>query len=660
MTSITRVLIANRGEIAVRIAKTCRALGIETVAVYSDADRRALHVLECDRAMHIGGSPASESYLNVEAIIEAARETGADALHPGYGLLAENPALPEACEAAGITFIGPPAQVIRTMGDKAAARRLAQAHDVPTVPGYDGEEQTIEALQSRAAHIGWPVMIKAAAGGGGRGMRLVESKKAFAEAAEGARREAERAFGNGALILEKAIVGGRHIEIQVLADCHGNVVHLGERDCSTQRRHQKVIEESPSPAVDEALRTRMCEAAVRLASAVGYVNAGTVEFMLDAGGEFYFLEMNTRLQVEHGVTELRTGLDLVALQLAIASGQPLPFAQDAVCFEGHAIECRVYAEDPQKAYLPSPGTITRLRLPRGRGVRNDVGTYEGDEISTYYDPMISKLLTFAPSRIEAIQRMERALSRYRVEGVKTNLDFLQTIVTHPAFRAGRVTTDFLETQLSAEAPSAPPDDPMIAALGFLLLADDEADPWRAAGPTGAGGVARLDLEYAGVVRVLLAQRAPGDRRLWNVAVDRQQAHNVRFSRAAGDHILVEHDGQTTSARVSVSLTGIDVTIGGQRYEFAWTSGDRVRSVVDHRQHGLMAPMPGLVLKVLVKPGDKVRAHQTLIVLEAMKMEHSIEAPHDGVVKAVHCAEGGRVSEGQLLVDLEQDKQEEPA
>ncbi len=660
MTTITRVLIANRGEIAVRIARTCRALGIETVAVYSDADRRALHVLECDRAVHIGGSPASESYLNIEAIIEAARATGADALHPGYGLLSENPALPEACEKAGITFIGPPAQVIRAMGNKAAARQLAQAHDVPTIPGYDGEEQTIVALQARAAHIGWPVMIKAAAGGGGRGMRLVESKKAFAEAAESARREAERAFGNGALILEKAIVGGRHIEIQVLADAHGNVVHLGERDCSTQRRHQKVIEESPSPAVDETLRTRMGEAAIRLASAVAYVNAGTVEFMLDARGKFYFLEMNTRLQVEHGVTELRTGLDLVALQLAVASDEPLPFAQDGVRFDGHAIECRVYAEDPAKGYLPSPGTITKLRLPRGRGLRNDVGTYEGDEISTYYDSMISKVLTFAPSRMEAIERMERALSQYRVEGVKTNLDFLQTIVTHPVFRAGRMTTDFLDTQLSADALPAAPDEAMIAALGALLLADDQADPWRAAGPTGAGGVARLDLEYAGVVRVLLAQRAPGDRRLWNVAVDRQQAHNVRFSRAAGDHILVEHDGQTVSARVSVSVTGIDVTSGGRRYEFAWTSGDRVRSVADHRQHGLMAPMPGLVLKVLVKPGDKVRAHQTLVVLEAMKMEHSIEAPHDGVVKAVHCAEGGRVSEGQLLVELDQDKQEEPA
>jgi 3-methylcrotonyl-CoA carboxylase alpha subunit len=657
VTPITRVLIANRGEIAVRIARTCRALGIETVAVYSDADRRALHVLECDRAVYIGPSPAGESYLNIEAIIEAARATKADALHPGYGLLSENPALPEACEKAGITFIGPPASVIRTMGDKAAARQLAKAHNVPTVPGYDGEEQAIPALQSRAQHIGWPVMIKAAAGGGGRGMRLVESKKVFAEAAESARREADRAFGNGALILEKAIVGGRHIEIQVLADAHGNVVHLGERDCSTQRRHQKVIEESPSPAVDDALRTRMGEAAVRLASAVGYVNAGTVEFMLDANGEFYFLEMNTRLQVEHGVTELRTGTDLVALQLAIASGEPLPFSQEGVSFDGHAIECRVYAEDPAKGYLPSPGTIEKLRLPRGRGVRNDVGTYEGDEISTYYDPMISKLLTSAPTRSEAIERMERALARYRVAGVKTNLDFLQTIVTHPVFRAGQMTTDFLDTQFDAEAVTGASDEVMIAALGALLIADDQADPWRAAGPTGAGGVARLDIEHDGNIYVLLAQRAPGDRHLWNVAVDRGQAHNVRFTRATGDHILIEHNGTTTSARVSVSLDGIGVTSGGRRYEFAWTSGDRVRSVADHRQHGLTAPMPGLVLKVLVKPGDHVRAHQTLIVLEAMKMEHSIEAPHEGVVKAVHCAEGGRVAEGQLLVDLEQEAKE---
>ncbi len=657
MTAITRVLIANRGEIAVRIAKTCRALGIETVAVYSDADRRALHVLECDRAVHIGPSQAAESYLDVEKIIEAARQTKADALHPGYGLLSENPALPAACEKAGITFIGPPAKVMQMMGDKAEARQIAKKHDVPTVPGYDGEEQTIGQLQARAQHIGWPVMIKAAAGGGGRGMRLVEAKKAFAEAAEGARREAERAFGNGALILEKAIVGGRHIEIQVLADSHGNVVHLGERDCSTQRRHQKVIEESPSPVVDEALRARMGEAAVRLAAAVGYVNAGTVEFMLDAGREFYFLEMNTRLQVEHGVTELRTGTDLVALQLAIASGEPLPFGQDGVRFEGHAIECRVYAEDPAKGYLPSPGPIEKLRLPRGRGVRNDVGTYEGDEISTYYDPMISKLLTSAPTRVEAIERMERALSRYRVVGVKTNLDFLRTIVTHATFRAGQVTTDWLDTQFDAEVEKDAPGEVMIAALGALLLAEEQPDPWRAAGPTGAAGVARLDIEFAGNVHVILAQRAPGDRYLWNAAVDRQESHNVRFTRAAGDHILVEHDGKTTSARVSVNLTGIEVTSGGRRYDFAFTSGDRVRSVADHRQHGLMAPMPGLVLKVLVKPGDRVRAHQTLVVLEAMKMEHSIEAPHDGTVKAVHCVEGGRVSEGQLLVELEQEKTE---
>ena len=655
--TITRLLIANRGEISVRIARTCRALGIETVAVYSDADRKALHVLECDRAVHIGGSAASESYLNIEAIIEAARETGADALHPGYGLLSENPALAEACAAAGITFVGPSAEVIRSMGDKAEAKRLAQQHDVPTIPGYEGEDQTVKALEAKAQAIGWPVMIKAAAGGGGRGMRLVEAKKAFAEAAESARREADRAFGNGALILEKAIVGGRHIEVQVLADSHGNVVHLGERDCSTQRRHQKVIEESPSPVVDSALRQRMGEAAVRLAAAVGYVNAGTVEFMLDASGEFYFLEMNTRLQVEHPVTEMVTNLDVVALQLAVAEGKPLPLSQDGVRFAGHAIECRVYAEDPAKGFLPSPGVIRELRLPRGRGIRNDVGTYEGDVISTYYDPMISKLVAWAPTRSEAIERINRALARTHVEGVKTNIDFLRTIVTHPTFRSGEMTTDWLDTKFSVEAAESAPDQAMLAALGYLLHDSNKGDPFRAAGPTGAGGVARLDLEDRGETHTLIAQRAPGDSKTWRVSINRGTERSIRFERAAGDHVLVTEGEELTSSHVVRHPDGFDVTTLGRTYTLGYTSGEAVRSAVDHRQQGLTAPMPGLVLKVLVKTGDRVRAHQTLVVIEAMKMEHSIEAPHDGVVKAVHCVEGGRVSDGQLLVEIEQDKTE---
>ncbi|MEO8458717.1 MAG: acetyl-CoA carboxylase biotin carboxylase subunit [Chloroflexota bacterium] len=657
MTVIKRLLIANRGEIAVRIARTCHALGIETVAVYSDADRRSLHVLECDRAVHIGGSAPSESYLNIEAIIKAAQETGADALHPGYGLLSENPALAKACVDAGIIFVGPSADVIHMMGNKAEARKLAQKHGVPTIPGYEGENQSPKALEAKAQQIGWPVMIKAAAGGGGRGMRLVESKKAFAEAAEGARRESERAFGNGTLILEKAIVGGRHIEVQVLADAHGNVVHLGERDCSMQRRHQKVVEESPSPAVDAALRERMGESAVGLASAVGYVNAGTVEFMLDSGGNFYFLEMNTRLQVEHGVTELVTGLDLVALQLAVAEGKPLPFSQDGVRFDGHAIETRIYAEDPERGFLPSPGPIHKLLLPEGRGIRNDVGTYEGDEISTYYDPMISKLLAFAPSRSEAIERMARALALYRVDGVKTNLTFLRTIVTHPTFRAGEITTDWLDTKFTLEEQVAP-EAAMLAALGYVVHDSNMGDPFLAAGPTGAGGVARLDLEDHGETHTLIAQRAPGDSKTWFVAINRRTARTIRLERVAGDHVIVGDGDESTSSHVQRDAHGFEVTLAGRTYTLGYTSGEAVRSAVDHRQQGLTAPMPGLVLKVLVKPGDAVRAHQTLVVLEAMKMEHSIEAPHDGVVKAVHCKEGGRVSNGELLVEIEQDKTEQ--
>jgi 3-methylcrotonyl-CoA carboxylase alpha subunit len=656
MTAINRLLIANRGEIAVRIAKTCRALGIETVAIYSDADRRALHVLECDRAIHIGGSAPSESYLNIERIIAAAKESGADALHPGFGLLSENPALAEACAAAGLVFVGPSPEVMRLMGDKGEARRIAKQNNVPTVPGYDGGDQG--RLAAKAKAIGYPVMIKAAAGGGGRGMRLVENAKQFAEAAESAHREAERAFGNGALILEKAIIGGRHIEIQVLADSHGNVVHLGERDCSTQRRHQKVIEESPSPAVDDAMRDKMGEAAVRLATAVGYVNAGTVEFLQDASGEYFFLEMNTRLQVEHGVTELCTGLDLVALQLSIAAGEPLPFSQKDVRFSGHAIECRVYAEDPQKNYLPSPGRITKLRFPTGEGVRNDVGTYEGDEISTYYDPMIAKLLTHGANRIDAIERMERALSDLVVEGVKTNVLLLRTIITHPVFRSGHVTTDFLDTQLTPEAlADAPPTETLLAALGYLLVDDRQADPWRAAGPTGAGGVARVDLEYNGSTHTVLAWRKPGDRFSWMADVDGGD-HHVRFSLASADRVLVEHDGKTIPHRVTATQDGLEVATGDRIYRFTWSKGERHRPVADgHRQHALTAPMHGLVLKVLAKPGDKVRAHQTLVVIEAMKMEHSIEAPHDGIVKAVHCKEGGRVTEGELLVELEPETSE---
>lgn len=650
------LLIANRGEIAVRIIRTCRLLGIHTVAVYSDADSRALHVQEADSAVHIGASPPADSYLNIERIIRAARETGAEALHPGYGLLSENPLLADACREAGIAFVGPPAEAIRLMGDKAAARKLASARGVPTIPGYNGEEQDPERLLAAAEAIGFPVMIKAAAGGGGRGMRLVEDRKRFPDAADSARREAERAFGDGRLVLEKAIVGGRHIELQVLADAHGNVVHLGERDCSVQRRHQKVIEETPSPVVYAELRQRMGVAAVEIARAVGYVNAGTVEFMLDAEGNFYFLEMNTRLQVEHGVTELVTGLDLVALQIAVAAGEPLPFRQEQVASRGHAIECRIYAEDPLNRYLPSPGRITVFRLPEGEGVRNDVGTYEGDEVTTYYDPMLAKVLTWGRDRPEALHHMERALTEYRIEGVRTNLNLLAAVVRHPAFVHRGVTTDFLETQFNPEAlvPLAA-EEPLIAAFGALLLGvGADADPWRAPGPWRSGGLARLDLERDGAVYVMEGRRVPKAADQWLITLLGRE-RKVRFALARPDTVLLEWDGLTRSSRVYRAAGGLEVEMEGQRHFFQWSFGEHHQATAEHhRLRGLTAPMPGLVLKVLVRPGQRVRQHQLLVVLEAMKMEHMIEAPYDGVVRAVHCAQGGRVGEGDILVEVEQE------
>jgi acetyl/propionyl-CoA carboxylase alpha subunit len=496
-------------------------------------------------------------------------------------------------------------------------------------------------------------MIKAAAGGGGRGMRLVERPDGFVRAAEAARREAKRAFGNGELILEKAITGGRHVEIQVLGDAAGNVVHLGERDCSVQRRHQKVIEESPSPAVDAKLRDRMGAAAVSLARAVGYTNAGTVEFMLDDKRHFYFLEMNTRLQVEHGVTELRTGLDLVALQIAVASGELLPFSQEGVLFGNHAIECRVYAEDPLNNYLPSPGPIELLRIPSGRQVRNDLGTYEGDVISTYYDPMIAKLLTWGSTRSEAIERMEEALADYRVEGVRTNLPLLRTVIAHPTFRAGRATTQFLDRELASDIIAASAaDNVYLAAFGFVVLGVETGDPWRAVGPLRSGGSARLDLSHSGLQHQVDGQRLPGSANEWLMSVDGRE-RRVRFARAAGDRIVMEFGKESLSSRVHFTERGIAVTQGNRTYVLSWGYGLHQKGALEvHRPHGLTAPMPGLVLKVLVKLGERVRAHQPLVVLEAMKMEHSIEAPHDGVVKAVHCREGGRVKEGDLLVELE--------
>jgi acetyl-CoA carboxylase, biotin carboxylase subunit len=445
--SIGKVLVANRGEIAVRVMRACRELGIGTVAVFSEVDRDALHVQLADEAYPIGPAPAAESYLNIEKIVGAAKSAGADAVHPGYGFLAENAGFAEACAAAGLTFIGPPPAAIRAMGDKIAARRLARELGVPTVPGTLEPVSGDDAARAAAHEVGYPVMIKAAMGGGGKGMRLVRREEELAAALRMARGEAGSAFGDASVYLERAIAEPRHIEVQVLADAGGHVIHLGERECSIQRRHQKLVEESPSPYVDAALRRRLGEAACRVARAAGYVNAGTVEFLMDARGEFYFLEMNTRLQVEHPVTELVTGLDLVREQLMIAAGEPLGLRQDDVAWRGWAIECRINAEDPFAGWLPSPGTITGLRPASGPGVRDDSGVREGYTVPRHYDTLLAKLIVWGVDREAAIARMARALGEYKIVGVRTTIPVLERIVAHEDFRAGRLSTAFLDRLL---------------------------------------------------------------------------------------------------------------------------------------------------------------------------------------------------------------------
>jgi acetyl-CoA carboxylase biotin carboxylase subunit len=487
---ITKVLIANRGEIACRVMRACRELDLRTVAVYSEADKNAVHVRMADEAVAIGPPPARESYLVAEKIVDAIRKTGADGVHPGYGFLSENAAFAEAVAVAGATFIGPPPAAIRAMGGKTAARALMQAAGVPVVPGDNGEGgkgfPNVAAAKAAAARVGYPVMLKAAAGGGGRGMRLVDSEDKLEAALAGAQREAKAAFGDDTVYLEKAIVRPRHIEIQVFGDEHGGAVHLYERDCSIQRRNQKVIEESPSPAIDDLTRAKMGQVAVRAAQSVGYVGAGTIEMLYDGASKgFYFLEMNTRLQVEHPVTELVTGVDLVRWQLAVAQGERIPLAQEAIPRRGAAIECRVYAEDPVK-FLPSPGTITALRVPSGPGVRDDSGVTEGSVISVHYDPMISKLCTWADTREAAIGRMRRALAEYHVGGIKTNLPFHRQVMRHPAFIAGEYDTGFIERHKAELQPSAPDEE---AATLAAIVAAAEAQ----ARGTAGGAANELDL-----------------------------------------------------------------------------------------------------------------------------------------------------------------------
>lgn len=684
---LKKILIANRGEIAVRIMATCREMGIQTVAIYSDADRNALHVREADEAYYIGPAPAAQSYLRIDTIVDVAKQSGAEAIHPGYGFLSENPTFVEACEKAGIIFIGPPAPAMRLMGSKIAAKQLAQSVGVPTIPGYNGEDQDDTVLISEAERIGFPLLIKASAGGGGKGMREVHTGANLREQLAGARREAQASFGDTTVFLERLIQQPRHVEIQVLGDTFGNLVHLGERECSIQRRHQKIVEESPSIALTPALRAEMGAAALRIARAAGYINAGTLEFLLDRDKQFYFLEMNTRLQVEHPVTELVTGIDLVRHQLQIAAGQPLGLSQEQINPRGHAIEVRLYAEDPENNFVPSTGTVTRYVKPAGPGIRVDSGIESGDEITQFYDPMIAKLIVFGEDRTTAIERLQAALKREAVFGVKTNSSLLLAIAKHPAFQEGHTFTSFLEaygfiganvenTQLGREetAQERGASDrgsfygALLAAAMFDIVGSGEdrplrngqpqPNPWHMLGPWRMIGESRsISYTYQGGKHRVAISPSQDTSGMWNVQVDAQPAEKMLCAFGNDDLVLLRWGTEQTRAYVQRHESETQVIIDGEIYRLERRQPPDVDIAahggnVAHSQKALTAPMAGTIVKVQVHDGEKVQPHQVLVILSAMKMEHTIVAPYEGKVRKVYQQEGAVVKGGAVLVEME--------
>jgi 3-methylcrotonyl-CoA carboxylase alpha subunit len=643
------VLVANRGEIAVRIIRTCRELGIKSIAVYSEADERAMHRRLADEAYRLGPATASESYLHVGRLVEAIERSRAEAVHPGYGFLSESAQFARAVQSAGAVWVGPPPEAMETVGHKVRAKELANSAGVPTVPGYDGADDGAERLQKEASRIGFPVLVKANAGGGGRGMRAVERPEDFVEAVMGARREAEAAFGDGSVFLEKLVEDPRHVEVQVLGDQQGSVIHLFERECSIQRRHQKVVEEAPSPALDQELRESICNAAVRFATEAGYNNAGTVEFLLEggkAGEEYYFLEMNARLQVEHPVTELVTGLDLVHLQLAVAAGQPLPLTQDDVTLRGSAIEVRIYAEDEQG--MPSGGLLETFSPPEGAGIRNDTGFEAGDEIPLDYDAMLAKLIVSAPDRHAAVRRLRRALADYEILGPSSNLPLLKRIAANPAFERGETTTRFLqETSLTEPQPDRPiPRGALLlAAAAELHSIPSSPDPF-AAGPWRLLGATILDYEGHSVE----AERAGPGR--FRITAEGEESI-VEVLHYGDGHIRVLIDEELVEAGVLLNAEEIVVSLRGEPH----TLRKPQPPAVDETGPGadaaasLTAPMPGTVVKVLVEEGQEVEEGQLLLVLEAMKMEQPVSAPHAGVVHSLPFDEGSLVPGGAVLVEV---------
>jgi acetyl/propionyl-CoA carboxylase alpha subunit len=686
-----KVLVANRGEIAVRVIQACQELGVRAAAVYSEADRDALHVARADEAYPIGAAPAAESYLNVARLVEAARACGAEAVHPGYGFLSENAAFAAACEAAGLVFVGPPPAALRLLGDKAAAKRLARRTRVPVVPGYQGGSQAAGRLLARARAIGFPLLVKAVAGGGGRGMRRVADADAFLPALAQAQREAQAAFGDARVLLERDVTPARHVEVQFLADRHGAAVAIGERDCSVQRRHQKLVEEAPAPGLSAAERARLGRWAVRLAQAAGYVGAGTAEFLRDAAGAYYFLEVNARLQVEHPVTELVYGVDLVHWQLRIAAGEPLTLRSADLAPRGHAVEVRLYAEDPAHGFQPATGPVERFAPPLGPGLRHDVGVRAGDSVSRYYDTLLAKLIAHGADREAALTRLAWALKRYVIQGVPTSQEMLLALATDADFRAGRLRTDFLDLHPHLLEPAPLPPEALWAAAtadlaGVGGIAEEPGrGPWQAAGPwrgRAAPVVLRYvvgEAEWAVVARPL----GPGAWAVRTAVADGDGAgepgldpadsgEGAREARGSGERRLeagirggrlaVRLDGVPLAADVAPQAEppGLLVQLGGRAFDIrrppppvvADATGAGIRPAGGEGE--VRAPTAGLVVAVHVQPGAVVQAGQPLVALEAMKIEQTLAAPRAGRVRAVRCAIGDSVAGGSVLVELQRE------
>ncbi|MEL6621399.1 MAG: acetyl/propionyl/methylcrotonyl-CoA carboxylase subunit alpha [Pseudomonadota bacterium] len=663
-----KILIANRGEIACRVARTARRLGVATVAVYSNADADAMHVTACDEAVHIGAAPVAQSYLVADRIIAAAKATGAEAIHPGYGFLSENPGFVEAVVGAGLRFIGPPADAIRAMGLKDAAKALMEKAGVPVVPGYHGADQAADHLAREAERIGYPVLIKARAGGGGKGMRLVERGDDFTGALESAKREAAASFGDDAVLIEKFVSAPRHIEVQVFADDHGDAVHLFERDCSLQRRHQKVIEEAPAPGMTEEMRTAMGKAAVDAAKAIGYSGAGTVEFIVDGSDglradRFYFMEMNTRLQVEHPVTELITGVDLVEWQLRIASGEPLPVTQSDLAITGWAFEARLYAEDPANDFLPVTGPLQRLKFASGAGIRIDTGVRQGDDITPFYDPMIAKIITHGPTRGAALNRLHDALSDTEVAGTTTNIQFLRRLARHDGFAKGEVDTGLIGRDI-AKLTAVPPMTGTAIALAALQASGilprrlekqpASVEPWDGLQGWAMWGPTERTTKIAFGDHTIEARISETSDGAMTIAFEDDAVLFTRLEPCPENGDALWHSGGRTGRFRVTALPGdmLLVRAHGDDHIFHIPLTAHQSDADGASADAISAPMPGLVRSVSCSPGDTVSKDDPVVILEAMKMEHTLRAPRDGTVQSVLVGEGAQVSLGAALVILD--------